>query len=247
MSLSREEILREMGIWPLWELRGAEESVLAAPEASGEATGARADPDRPSAHKDGTQSPAAIGDADWGPLEAAVASCKACGLSANRQQAVFGVGDRAARCLFIGEGPGAEEDKRGEPFVGPAGQLLDEMMAAIGLKRGEGVYIANAVKCRPPNNRTPSAEEIDTCRPYLLRQIQLIRPRLIVLLGKPAAQSVLGRDDAMARLRGQQFDFGGVPVVATYHPAYYLRSPLEKARGWEDLCRIRRLLQQTPE
>jgi DNA polymerase len=221
--LSREEILEEMGLWPIWRLRGQ--------------PGAQADAAAESAEQ-------VLPTGDWPALCAEIAACRRCSLCEGRQQAVVGVGDLQADWLFVGEGPGAEEDKRGEPFVGPAGQLLDAMLAAIGLARGKDVYIANAVKCRPPQNRTPTAEEITACRPYLERQIDLLQPRLIVLLGKAAVQAVLGRDEAMARLRGEVFEYRGIPVIATYHPAYYLRSPLEKARGWEDLCRARRLMSE---
>ncbi|MDR3323019.1 MAG: uracil-DNA glycosylase [Zoogloeaceae bacterium] len=188
---------------------------------------------------------ARIAQMDWDSLTQAVQDCQACELCKRRQQAVPGVGDRAADWLFIGEGPGAEEDARGEPFVGQAGKLLDAMLAAIGLKRGENVYIANAVKCRPEGNRTPHAEEIALCRPFLLRQIELLQPRLMVLLGKAAVHSVLGEDKSLASLRQKRFTHGEIPVVVTYHPAYLLRSLPEKglpekAKAWEDLCFARR-------
>jgi DNA polymerase len=167
-------------------------------------------------------------------------------LCEQRQQAVLGVGDPAASWLLIGEGPGAEEDACGEPFVGPAGQLLDAMLAAIDLARGHDVYIANTVKCRPPSNRTPDAAEMAACRPYLERQIALVRPSLIVLLGRAAAHSVLGKDDTLASLRGKTFEYRDgerrIPVVVTYHPAYLLRNLPDKAKAWEDLCRARALL-----
>jgi DNA polymerase len=172
---------------------------------------------------------------DWPALGERVAGCRACALCEQRQQAVLGVGDLKARWLFVGEGPDAEEDSRGEPFVGAAGKLLDAMFSAIDLKRGEEVYITNAVKCRPPGNRTPSAEEIAACKPYLLRQIALIKPRLIVALGRPAAQALLGREVRIAESRGTLFYTDGIPVVVTYHPAYLLRNLPDKARAWEDL------------
>jgi DNA polymerase len=149
---------------------------------------------------------------------------------------VLGVGDTGADWLFVGEGPGAEEDERGEPFVGQAGKLLDSMLAAIGLKRGAGVYIANVVKCRPPNNRTPEPEETARCFPFLARQIALIRPKLIVALGRPAAQTLLGAEVKIATARGRLFEHAGIPVVVTYHPAYLLRTLPDKAKAWEDLC-----------
>jgi DNA polymerase len=149
---------------------------------------------------------------------------------------VFGVGDVQAEWLFIGEGPGADEDAQGEPFVGQAGKLLDNMLMAINLRRGKNVYIANIVKCRPPSNRTPEADEIETCLPYLRRQIELIKPRLIVALGKTASTALLGKDAPLSSLRGKLHDFNGTPLIVTYHPAYLLRSPSEKAKAWEDLC-----------
>jgi DNA polymerase len=152
---------------------------------------------------------------------------------------VFGVGDRAARWLFVGEGPGAEEDARGEPFVGKAGQLLDAMLAAIGLKRGQGVFIANVVKCRPPANRNPEPAEAACCMPFLERQVDLIRPRLIVALGKVAAVTLLNQDSTVAALRGRVHGYRGSPLLVTYHPAYLLRNPPDKAKAWEDLCLAR--------
>ena len=157
-----------------------------------------------------------------------------------------GVGDENASWLFIGEGPGAEEDARGEPFVGQAGKLLDAMLAAIDLKRGEDVYIANAVKCRPPGNRTPEADEVAVCFPYLQRQIELIQPKLIVLLGRVAVTSVLGQDGSLSSLRGKPLTYQAgereIPVLVTYHPAYLLRNLPDKSKAWEDLCRARALM-----
>jgi DNA polymerase len=146
------------------------------------------------------------------------------------------VGDEQAEWLFVGEGPGADEDAQGEPFVGQAGKLLDNMLLSIKLRRGKNVYIANIVKCRPPNNRVPEADEIATCLPYLQRQIELIKPKLIVALGKTAATALLGRDEVLGSLRGELHDLNGTPLVVTYHPAYLLRSPMEKAKAWQDLC-----------
>ena len=179
---------------------------------------------------------------NWDELATAVAACHQCRLCEARKQAVLGVGDRAADWLFVGEGPGAEEDQRGEPFVGQAGKLLDNMLAAIGLKRGEDVYIANAVKCRPPENRTPAPEEAAACRPYLQRQIELLQPKLIVALGRPAAQTLLQAEVKIAAARGKLHDHHGIPLVVTYHPAYLLRTPLDKAKAWEDLCFMRRTM-----
>lgn len=173
---------------------------------------------------------------DWDALEASVRSCTRCGLHKQRRQAVPGVGDRKANWLFVGEGPGAEEDARGEPFVGAAGKLLDAMLGAMGKERGKDVYIANAVKCRPPGNRTPETEEIQACLPYLHRQIELLEPSMIVALGRPAAQSLLAREIKIGPARGQRFEFRGIPVVVSYHPAYLLRTPADKGKAWEDLC-----------
>lgn len=184
----------------------------------------------------------------WDELRRSIADCRACGLCAERRQAVPGVGDERADWLFIGEGPGAEEDARGEPFVGQAGKLLDAMLAAIDLERGADVYIANAVKCRPPGNRTPEAGEMAACAPYLQRQIELLQPKLIVLLGRAAVQAVLGVDNSLASLRGKPLAYaaGGreIPVVVTYHPAYLLRTLPDKAKTWEDLCRARALMRE---
>lgn len=247
----RARYLAEMGLGPRWKLRdspiGAGDTpVDVVADVAGDTPAQRAATVAPVTGL--AVAPAgAIETFDWEQLEQAVRACERCVLCRQRRQAVPGVGDRRARWLFVGEGPGAEEDERGEPFVGAAGKLLDAMLAAIGLKRGEDVYIANAVKCRPPGNRTPEPDEMAACRPYLERQIALLAPSLIVLLGKPAAHSVLGRSEAIASLRGQTFDYRGIPVLVTYHPAYYLRSPLEKAKGWEDLCRARELMRASRE
>ena len=173
---------------------------------------------------------------DWPQLKASVAGCTACPLHKGRNKTVFGVGDEQAEWMFIGEGPGADEDAKGEPFVGQAGKLLDNMFAAIGLKRGNNVYIANAVKCRPPGNRNPAPLEVAQCEPYLRRQIELIGPKLIVALGKVAAVNLLKREASVASLRGKVLEYQGTPLIVTYHPAYLLRSLPEKAKAWEDLC-----------
>lgn len=173
---------------------------------------------------------------DWPELKQKVHDCTACKLRAGCTQTVFGVGDEKADWLFVGEGPGADEDAQGEPFVGQAGKLLDSMLMAIKLKRGKNVYIANIVKCRPPENRTPAADEIAQCLPYLERQIDLIQPKLIVALGKVASNALLGMDVTLASLRGTLHDYRGIPIIVTYHPAYLLRSPSEKAKVWQDLC-----------
>jgi uracil-DNA glycosylase, family 4 len=183
----------------------------------------------------------------WPELAAEVADCRRCRLCETRQNTVFGVGPQEAELLVVGEGPGADEDARGEPFVGRAGKLLDEMLMAIGRSRDPargGVYIANVVKCRPPQNREPQPDEVDACRDYLDRQIALLRPRLIVALGRVAAQRLLATDQPLSRLRGSEQRYGNqdVPVLVTYHPAYLLRSPREKRKAWEDLKVVSRRL-----
>ncbi|WP_371116321.1 uracil-DNA glycosylase family protein [Nitrosomonas sp. Nm166] len=173
---------------------------------------------------------------NWNKLKSTVSVCIACPLSQTRTQTVFGTGDKDADWLFVGEGPGAREDATGEPFVGQAGKLLDQMLAAIGLKREHQVYITNIVKCRPPNNRNPTSNEARQCEPYLTRQIALIKPKLIVALGKVAAQNLLKREDSISSLRGKVHDYSGIPLIVTYHPAYLLRALPEKAKAWKDLC-----------
>ena len=171
---------------------------------------------------------------DWDSLSATVRDCRLCGLCETRTQTVFGVGNRAARLMVIGEAPGAEEDRQGEPFVGRAGQLLNSMLRAAGFERGE-VFIANVLKCRPPHNRDPSEEETERCLPYLRRQIELVNPEVILCVGRIAAQRLLGTDTPIGRLRGRVHELEGRPVVVTYHPAYLLRSPGEKRKSWDDL------------
>ena len=173
---------------------------------------------------------------DWASLEAAVAGCQACGLCRGRRNTVFGVGDRQAGWMLVGEAPGENEDLRGEPFVGNAGQLLDNMLRAVGLDRQQGVYIANVIKCRPPGNRNPEPAEVAQCEPFLRRQIALVRPRIIVAMGRFAVQSLLGTQEPIGKLRGRLHQYEGVPVVVTYHPAYLLRNLPDKAKAWADLC-----------
>ena len=173
---------------------------------------------------------------DWDALQARVKACTLCDLHKTRTQTVFGVGNREAQWMVIGEAPGADEDRQGEPFVGRAGQLLNEMLWALGLKRTE-VYIANVLKCRPPGNRDPSPDEVACCEPYLKRQVALIRPKIILAVGRIAAQNLLKTDTRIGALRGRVHRYAdtGIPLVVTYHPAYLLRSPLEKRKAWEDL------------
>lgn len=185
---------------------------------------------------------------DWAGLRAVVRDCQRCKLCETRTQTVFGVGVEDASLMVVGEGPGADEDAQGEPFVGRAGKLLDEMLAAIGRSRSSNVFIANVVKCRPPGNRDPEADEVEACRPYLEQQIRLVNPKLIVGLGRIAAQRLLRTDAPLSRLRGPLYQYGRehTPLVITYHPAYLLRSPREKAKSWDDLKKIHRLLAGRP-
>jgi uracil-DNA glycosylase family 4 len=258
----REAILRELNLYPQWKLRNqpapkagnplsveaevelmppvaaeqplpeaVREAELIEKEEAGRLGGGEADTQR-SAISNGGEGVACL---DWPQLKEAVRDCTACKLRAGCTQTVFGVGDEKAEWLFVGEGPGADEDALGEPFVGEAGKLLDNMLMAIKLKRGKSVYIANIVKCRPPDNRTPAADEIAACLPYLQRQIELIQPKLIVALGKVASNALLGKDATLASLRGTLHDYRGIPLIVTYHPAYLLRSPSEKAKAWQDL------------
>lgn len=255
MSLNREQMLVEMGLSPIWALRdhrgarpatgpAAGEAVAAGSAIAGDATMPEAvDSHTPHSMPLSATGPAA--DMDWPALARAVAECRACALCQQRNQAVLGVGDLRPDWLFVGEGPGAEEDVKGEPFVGQAGKLLDNMLAALDLVRGEGVYIANAVKCRPPGNRTPESAEMAACRPFLERQIALLQPKVIVLLGKAAVHAVLHDDKSLASLRGKRFEYAGRPVAVTYHPAYLLRNLPDKAKAWEDLLFARRLLKKT--
>jgi uracil-DNA glycosylase family 4 len=173
--------------------------------------------------------------AGWIPLKAAVSGCMKCGLHKTRTQTVFGVGDENADWMLIGEAPGAEEDRLGDPFVGQAGKLLDNMLAAINLSRRKNVYIANVLKCRPPANRNPTPEEVAQCSPHLLQQIELIKPKLIVAMGRFAAQTLLETGASIASLRGRVHRYAGVPLIVTYHPAYLLRTLEDKAKAWEDL------------
>jgi DNA polymerase len=180
-------------------------------------------------------------DRVWQQLEQAVTICTKCDLHQSRTQTVFGVGNRNARLLIIGEAPGKEEDLQGEPFVGRAGQLLNAMLAAIGLQR-EQIYIANVLKCRPPNNRDPRPEEAQACDPWLQQQIALIQPELILVLGRIAAHHLLNTDRSLASLRGRTHHYAGIPLIVSYHPAYLLRQPMEKRKSWQDLKIVKSLL-----
>ena len=283
MSLSREQMLKELELLPVWQSNGERPAVTAkladvaavpaeietppgikagmpaqsvpviepAPDMPLEAQPALFEPlvaEGPTAQSFDARAET-IHSLDWLALQEDVPGCVACNLSQTRTQTVFGVGDPDADWLIIGEAPGAEEDRKGEPFVGMAGQLLDNMLAAIQLQRGKNVYIANVLKCRPPENRDPHGEEVRQCDPYLKRQVELIKPKLILALGKFAAQSLLESTDTIASMRGRQHSFQGVPVIVTYHPAYLLRNLPDKAKAWEDLCFARATMQalQTAE
>jgi len=251
----RDLILEEMGLGPVWRLRRS--SGESKPEsAEAEPVRAKASVDTKDPISAGREAqvaadraaetedrPAQIARMEWPALKQAVAACEACALCKTRKNTVFGVGDERADWMLIGEAPGAEEDARGEPFVGQAGKLLDNMLAAIGLERSAGVYIANVLKCRPPGNRNPEAGEVGQCSPHLIRQIALVRPKLIVAMGRFAAQTLLASDASIASMRGRMFEYQGVPLVVTYHPAYLLRNMPDKSKSWEDLVFARRAMQ----
>ena len=215
----RAAVLAEMGISPVWKLRE------------------KASPGAPPA--------APVSPVGWIPLKSTVSGCVKCGLHETRTNTVFGVGDENADWMLIGEAPGAEEDRLGDPFVGQAGKLLDNMLAAIGLSRRKNVYIANVLKCRPPGNRNPTPEEVAQCSPHLLQQIELIRPKLILAMGRFAAQTLLETSASIASLRGRVHRYAGVPLIVTYHPAYLLRTLEDKAKAWEDLVFAKKMMSGT--
>jgi uracil-DNA glycosylase len=241
----RSTILREMGLTPIWELRATTPpSSDVVTEAGEVAKSTVTEPvthaqlaDLPDPNRDAT-----IAAMSWEELVSSIAQCTACKLSTTRNKTVPGGGDRSPAWMVIGEAPGENEDKQGEPFVGKAGQLLDAMLAATGKKRTQGVFIANVIKCRPPGNRNPEPDEIAACAPYLKRQITLASPKLLIAAGKFAAQTLLNREDTVAAMRESGGLFGGIPVVVTYHPSYLLRSPLEKGKAWDDLLKARALV-----
>ncbi len=237
--------------------RGADAILAASPGApppngpqGGGPAPAPADPVGPRARAAGgldvvaPTAPGAVATMGWDDLRAAVAACRACALCESRTQTVFGVGHTRADWLVVGEAPGEQEDLQGEPFVGESGRLLDRMLAALGLTRAadgeqppaQRVYIANTLKCRPPRNRNPAPDEMARCEPFLLRQIELLRPRIILALGRFAVQALLRSDAPIGQLRGRVHRYQGLPLVVSYHPAYLLRSPAEKGRAWADLC-----------
>ena len=255
---TRDDLLIELGLVPTWRLRASTPPAKPVAAASAKAQDAVVSPAAKSAVPVAPRPAIAVpmpgaSDAraeriavlDWNNFAADVDACTACALAKSRRKSVPGVGDVQAEWLFVGEAPGSEEDLKGEPFVGQAGKLLDAMLAALGMKRGENVYIANVLKCRPPNNRTPEPREVECCRPYLDRQIALIQPRVIVALGKSAATTLLEVEATIASLRGRVHRYRGVPLIVTYHPAYLLRNLPDKAKAWEDLLLARRTLQQS--
>ena len=231
MNSRRKEILNELGLSPQWHIKSKniESTEQTLP------------------HEINTPNRNPILEMNWQQLKHEVIHCTACDLCQSRTQTVFGVGDENADWLYVGEGPGAKEDVIGEPFVGPAGKLLDNMLIALGLQRGHQVYIANIVKCRPPNNRNPDANETEQCQPYLARQIELIKPKIIVALGKVAAQNLLGCNENISSMRGKLYTYSEIPLIVTYHPAYLLRSLQDKAKTWEDLCFAKATMQSLSE
>ena len=241
----RDAILAEMGLAPVWRLRqrpAAERCIPDAQTSTAESApsvtaGRHAVSPPPIAQvaRDLASRDERIRAMGWGELKATVASCTACKLRAGCTQTVFGVGDESAGWMIVGEAPGGEEDKLGEPFVGQAGRLLDNMLGALGMNRGENVYIANVLKCRPPGNRNPEADEVARCSPYLMRQIELVRPKLIVSMGRFAVQTLLQTDASIASLRGKVHRFHDVPLIVTYHPAYLLRNLPDQSKAWADL------------
>jgi DNA polymerase len=237
----RRGYLHALGI-DLWVRRDAA-GALPAPDMHGGVTApVAADDAAARATPAGGQPLADSAPLDWDALQRTVAECRRCTLCDGRTQTVFGTGDRHADWLIVGEAPGAEEDRQGEPFVGAAGKLLNRMLQAVGLERGQ-VYIANTLKCRPPGNRDPREDELAACRPYLDRQVALLRPRLVLAVGRIAAQALLASDRPLGKLRGRVLELPGtgIPLVATYHPAYLLRTPSQKRLAWHDLLLARRV------
>jgi len=255
-----EARLRELGLWPTHGLlparsagQPAAQQSVAPPPAAAQPTVSMpvappqlAAPPVAATMTPAAELPAAAGTdtMGWPELEAAIRACEACGLCRTRRQAVPGTGSRTARVLVVGEAPGAEEDQRGEPFVGRAGELLDQMLLAVGLDRRR-VYIANVLKCRPPENRNPTPDELAACSPFLQRQIALLQPTVILALGSFAARALLGGEGKVGALRGGSHVYAGIPVVVSYHPAYLLRSLQDKLRAWEDLCHLQDRLAET--
>jgi DNA polymerase len=236
---TRDDVLRELNIAPAWmpRARSGQAAPGAALDEAAPVTSA------PRMRGDEAQARVArIAALEWDAFAADVDACKACGLCRTRNRSVPGVGARNAEWLFVGEAPGADEDARGEPFVGQAGRLLDNMLAAAGLSRTRNTYITNVLKCRPPGNRTPEPLEAEACKPYLERQVALVRPKIVVALGRSAASLLLATDAPVSALRGRVHRYGDAPLIVTYHPAYLLRTLQDKAKAWEDLVLARRTL-----
>jgi uracil-DNA glycosylase family 4 len=244
-SERQRQMLREMGLH-VWSSAVSEAPAPVAPRTPS-APKAPSAPDAPPHALPAARAvapderAAAIATMAWPALREAVAQCTACGLCQSRRQTVFGVGHANAHWMIVGEAPGEQEDLKGEPFVGAAGHLLDSMLRALNLTRDEApperqVYIANTLKCRPPRNRNPEPEELARCEPFLMRQIELIRPKLILAMGRFAVQALLRSSEPIGKLRGRVHRYQGVPLVVTYHPAYLLRNLADKSRAWDDLC-----------
>jgi DNA polymerase len=249
LDARRRAMLAEMGI-QVWL---PERAPVAASEIAPEVVADRViparaaatfDPETPAAAPQPLAARPALDGMDWEALAETVAGCRACKLCSSRRNTVFGVGDRQADWLIVGEAPGENEDLQGEPFVGQAGQLLDNMLRALGLDRTSNVYIANVLKCRPPGNRNPEPEEVAQCEPFLRRQVELLQPRIILAMGRFAVQSLLQTQEPIGKLRGRAHQYNGVPVVVTYHPAYLLRNLPDKAKAWADLCLAQALVEQ---
>jgi uracil-DNA glycosylase len=244
-----EAILRELNMYPLWVRREQSNSVRPELVEGQECEPAVSIQTSTSSARTETNKPAAIipesnpVNLNWPELKSTVHSCQACALRAGCTQPVFGTGDESADWLFVGDAPDADDDAQGEPFAGQAGKLLDNMLMAIKLKR-HNVYLTHAIKCRPLDDRHPHVGEIAQCLPYLQRQIALIQPKVIVALGKVASNALLGNDATLASLRGTPHDYQGIPLIVTYHPSYLLRSPMEKAKAWQDLCMAVALMQK---
>ena len=244
----KKKLLQDSGLFPAWQLKtmpASQEVDLTVQDQSLDACAS------PSSNNVIQETVAMLSDSEeksiipqWDALEAQVVDCQRCRLAQQRTKTVFGVGDRNPDFLFVGEGPGAEEDRQGEPFVGQAGKLLDAIFASLGMSRKKGIYIANAVKCRPPENRKPFDDEMQSCFPYLDQQIEWLSPKIIIALGATGAQTMLKTDTKIGALRGKVHYYKKIPLIATYHPAYLLRSPMEKAKVWADMVFAIRTLHQ---
>jgi len=231
MSVRGQEILKELRLTPLWRHRVEEpaNSIAKTPNSS-----VTKEEDRNFQ----------ILHSDWAQLKGNVAGCTSCSLCQDRVKAVFGIGDKSADWLFVGDVPSVEEDIQGEPFIGPSGELLDNMLETVSLKRDNNIYIANIVKCRPPGNRNLDHSEALQCQPFLMRQIELIKPKLIIALGEISAQNLLGTSATIDSLRGRLHEYSGIPLIVTYHPAYLLRMQSDKEKVWQDLCFARNIMQK---